>query len=56
VATKPNAREKASFLTENILPMQQSGQLEFIKRPEADTLENSELGLAFSSPMAIPRK
>lgn len=43
-ATQPNPREKASFLTENILPMQQSGQLEFIKRPEADTLQKSELG------------
>lgn len=29
-ATKPNAREKASFLTENILPMEQSGQLKFV--------------------------
>lgn len=28
-ATEPNAREKASFLTENIMPMQESGQLEF---------------------------
>jgi glyoxylase-like metal-dependent hydrolase (beta-lactamase superfamily II) len=35
-ATKPNAREKASFLSENILPMQKSGQLNFIKRPESD--------------------
>jgi glyoxylase-like metal-dependent hydrolase (beta-lactamase superfamily II) len=35
-ATKPNAREKASFLSENILPMQESGQLNFIKRPEGD--------------------
>jgi glyoxylase-like metal-dependent hydrolase (beta-lactamase superfamily II) len=43
-ATKPNAREKASFLSENILPMQESGQLNFIKRPEGDTLETSELG------------
>ncbi|CAM3316384.1 MBL fold metallo-hydrolase [Flavobacterium longum] len=43
-ATKPNPREKASFLTENILPMQESGQLNFIKRPEGDTLDNSELG------------
>ncbi len=33
-ATKPNAREKASFLSENILPMQESGQLKFIGRPE----------------------
>jgi hypothetical protein len=34
-ATKPNPREKASFLSENILPMQESGQLNFIKRPTA---------------------
>jgi len=31
-ATQPNAREKASFLTENILPIQESGQLKFIDR------------------------
>lgn len=29
-ATKPNPREKASFLSENILPMQESGHLKFI--------------------------
>ena len=29
-ATQPNAREKASFLKENILPMAESGHLEFI--------------------------
>ena len=29
-ATKPNRREKASFLKENILPMQESGQLKFV--------------------------
>lgn len=33
-ATQPNAREKASFLKENILPMQESGQLNFIKEKE----------------------
>jgi glyoxylase-like metal-dependent hydrolase (beta-lactamase superfamily II) len=43
-ATKPNAREKASFLTENIMPMQESGQLHFITRPENDFIEQSELG------------
>lgn len=42
-ATKPNAREKASFLKENILPMHESGQLKFINRPEGDFLKNSEL-------------
>lgn len=36
-ATQPNDREKASFLKENILPMQQSGQLEFLN------LENGSL-------------
>ncbi len=29
-AVKPNDREKASFLKENVLPIQESGQLEFI--------------------------
>lgn len=43
-ATKPNAREKASFLQENIIPMQESGQLKFISRPEGDYLSESELG------------
>ncbi len=33
-AVNPNAREKASFLKENILPMEESGQLNFIKREE----------------------
>ncbi len=43
-ATKPNNREKASFLHENILPMQESGHLNFIDRPENALLEKSELG------------
>jgi glyoxylase-like metal-dependent hydrolase (beta-lactamase superfamily II) len=29
-ATKPNPREKASFIKENILPMEESGQLSFV--------------------------
>lgn len=33
-ATEPNAREKASFLKENILPIQQSGRLHFIPDEE----------------------
>ncbi len=33
-ATEPNAREKASFLKENILPIQESGQLNFVNVPE----------------------
>jgi glyoxylase-like metal-dependent hydrolase (beta-lactamase superfamily II) len=43
-ATEPNVREKASFLKENIIPMQQSGQLRFVQRPEDDFLVKSELG------------
>lgn len=31
-ATEPNLREKASFLTENIRPIQESGQLKFVER------------------------
>lgn len=31
-ATEPNAREKASFLSENILPIETSGQLNFISQ------------------------
>lgn len=42
-ATKPNLREKASFLSENILPIQQSGQLHFIERNERNFIEKSEL-------------
>ena len=33
-ATKPNNREKASFLAENILPIEESGQLNFINRTD----------------------
>ncbi len=43
-ATKPNAREKASFLHENIIPMQESGQLNFIDRPNSGFGFSSELG------------
>ena len=43
-ATAPNAREKASFLKENIEPMEQCGHLHFVKRgPQAFQAE-SELG------------
>ena len=43
-ATQPNNREKASFLKENILPMQETGQLKFTSVPTNNTLSNSELG------------
>jgi len=35
-AVHPNDREKASFLKENILPLQESGQLNFIDTPDGD--------------------
>ncbi|CAM3425245.1 MBL fold metallo-hydrolase [Zobellia roscoffensis] len=43
-ATEPNAREKASFLKENLLPMQESGQLKFIERTSDCFQIDSELG------------
>lgn len=43
-ATKPNRREKASFLKENIIPIEESGQLKFTGIPNGDRLQNSELG------------
>lgn len=35
-AVKPNAREKASFLKENFLPIQESGQLKFVDKDDYD--------------------
>ncbi len=43
-AINPNKREKASFLKENLLPMEESGQLKFIKRPEFPFMKSAELG------------
>lgn len=43
-ATVPNKREKASFLKENIIPMQESGHLNFITQPKLDILTKSALG------------
>ena len=43
-AINPNPREKASFLKENLIPMQESGQLNFISKTENSYQENSELG------------
>jgi glyoxylase-like metal-dependent hydrolase (beta-lactamase superfamily II) len=43
-ATEPNAREKASFLEENIRPIQESGQLKFVESRE---------GILFTDHMSI---
>jgi glyoxylase-like metal-dependent hydrolase (beta-lactamase superfamily II) len=45
-AVNPNRREQASFLKENILPMEESGQLKFIETPETDISENNPLGFS----------
>lgn len=46
-ATKPNEREKASFLKENILPIQESGQLKFIETHQSDFPPNITIRQAF---------
>jgi glyoxylase-like metal-dependent hydrolase (beta-lactamase superfamily II) len=43
-ATKPNEREKASFLKENIIPIEQSGQLKFVEPLD---------GIAFGKHMSV---
>lgn len=43
-AIHPNAREKASFLPENIMPLHESGQLCFVDQKDAPFAETSELG------------
>lgn len=42
-ATLPNDREKASFLKENILPIKESGQLQFIQVPDKGFAPNGQL-------------
>ncbi len=46
-ATEPNEREKASFLKENILPIQESGQLKFIPE-EKDFLWKNNIKIDFA--------
>lgn len=43
-ATNPNSREKASFLKENLLPMEESGHLYFIDRIGGAFQNTSEVG------------
>ena len=50
-AVRPNDREKASFLKENILPIQESGQLKFVDAADAGT---SNAGVSLSIPDAGP--
>ncbi len=43
-ATQPNVREKASFLSENLLPIEKSGRLRFVSTSGAAFTAESELG------------
>lgn len=55
-ALNPNAREKASFLKENILPMQESGHLNFLD--DASTLDpklSFELVFGHTEAMMLPK-
>ncbi len=45
-ATEPNPREKASFIKENILPIQESGQLKFIEK-EGEFLPGFDLKFVY---------
>jgi glyoxylase-like metal-dependent hydrolase (beta-lactamase superfamily II) len=51
-AIKPNEREKASFLKENILPIQESGQLQFIQTPE-EASTNKLRSTAFTENISV---
>lgn len=46
-AINPNQREKASFLTENILPIQETGQLKFIEDKSSGIL-NANISIRFA--------
>ena len=57
-AVHPNAREKASFLSENILPLQESGQLKFVEDKEGVTFaDNFKIRFAFghTDAMMLPQ-
>lgn len=47
-ATEPNDREKASFLKENILPMQESGRLQFVEVREGVSVFDENITLKFA--------
>lgn len=55
-ATQPNAREKASFLKENILPMEESGHLKFVPKASPSPFTQFEIFYAdgHTDKMMIP--
>ena len=52
-ATQPNAREKASFLKENIMPMQESGQLNFVDLQTDSPFSQFEVIMADAPCLAV---
>jgi glyoxylase-like metal-dependent hydrolase (beta-lactamase superfamily II) len=56
-ATRPNPREKASFIRENIEPMQQSGHLKFVEPAAAATFSQFDILLVsgHTDKMMIPK-
>ena len=53
-AVNPNDREKASFLKENILPIQQSGQLKFIQGNGFENIFNVKYVYGHTDAMMLP--
>ncbi|MDB5249096.1 MAG: beta-lactamase [Segetibacter sp.] len=47
-ATEPNDREKASFLKENILPIEDSGRLQFVEVKEGASIFDEAITLKFA--------
>ncbi|MCT1530042.1 MBL fold metallo-hydrolase [Sphingobacterium daejeonense] len=56
-AVNPNPREKASFLKENILPIQESGQLNFIdiNSPQYDSKIDMRFAYGHTEAMMLPQ-
>lgn len=56
-AVNPNPREKASFLKENILPIQESGQLNFIdiNSPQYDSQIDMRFAYGHTEAMMLPQ-
>ena len=56
-ATQPNPREKASFLKENILPIEESGQLKFIEEALPNDFAGTEFLFSYghTEAMVLPK-
>ena len=52
-AVRPNDREKASFLKENILPIQENGQLQLLTLPSRETPVSRLASLPFSDTISL---